>query len=425
MAIWNVCRSPTAHKSCEELYNGMWKYWMHLCSIIFTLTQRTWKRNVCYLLCRHVTQGCTPTRSMLSTYQEAAAWKADDYLPFRVQRKNMLWPLFGNSRCRGKRTNRCAPTVSVRADGFVLLKDWPSSLSSQSYFLKYPTFGCRWDTGLPEEALVLPAQCLLHRTERNIRECCPLLMVHSISLQSAAFFGQVVPRYPCPQVPEMTLIYGCDLSLQPQPSNQPLSGWRSHHNVAHKRLSHHSHFSSRLPTMVCPSCIQSQQGEKVSEGMQALCLPAVMGNWQHLASQSCCKFSIKEMKVMEALHTSQVGKDALLQACCYWSNRFNAVQHCFPFCTIRDYTQDMSASLVICRDRLQQEENISVFIQVNGSAFSTLSGVFYLPWIDDGLLASLHVLMRTKTEWKHAHHCMQPPAPAGTVQYQPIYQTQA
>lgn len=46
---------------------------------------------------------------------------------------------------------------------------------------------------------------------------------------------------------------------------------------------------------------------------------------------------------------------------------------------IRDYTQDMSVSLVICCDRLQQEENISVFIQVNGSVFSTLSGVFYLP----------------------------------------------
>lgn len=177
-------------------------------------------------------------------------------MPFRVQRKNISWPLFGNAGCRGKRTNRCAPTVSVRADGFVLLKDWPSSLSSQSYFFKIPHL---WPqvrlTGLPEEAVVPPAQWLLHRTERNIRECCPLLMVHSIPLQSAAFFGQVIPRYPCPQVPELTLIYGCDLSLQPWPSNQPLSGWRSHHNMAHKRLSHHSHFSSRLPTMVCLSCI--------------------------------------------------------------------------------------------------------------------------------------------------------------------------
>lgn len=105
-------------------------------------------------------------------------------------------------------------------------------------------------TGLPEEAAVPPAQCLLHRTEREHKGALPPCMVHGVPLQSAAFFGWAVSRYPCPQAPELTLIYGCDLSLQPQPSNQPLSGWRSRHNVAHKGLSHCSHFSSRLPTVV-------------------------------------------------------------------------------------------------------------------------------------------------------------------------------
>lgn len=57
----------------------------------------------------------------------------------------------------------------------------------------------------------------------------------------------------------------------------------------------------------------------------------------------------------------------------------------FPFSMIRDCSQDMSVPLVICPDGLQQEENINLFLQVNGFACSTLSGVPYhlLEWMMD------------------------------------------
>ena len=122
MAISYVCRSPIANKSCEGLswFNPSQQLsttasvltdevLQYTCTVTFTRMQRASKRNVCYSLCRHVTRGwiyVMPTRQILSWCKETATWKSGNHLPFKVQRKNVSCPWFGNARCRGDRRGK-------------------------------------------------------------------------------------------------------------------------------------------------------------------------------------------------------------------------------------------------------------------------------------------------------------------------------